>query len=200
MKTAICLLCSTLLLTGCIYHTGALRSQVRSYAGDGVITDISVGSPPFFWSPGFRIVLPAFDPAKPYEQSYNLKNVPKTRNKDASAINISFPGYWLLDPDQIKQKTTSTLSFEILDDNGAVVKSLEIPFKDKNTIWSGRGGYPGGEFELWVAADVPRSYSVTNMFYFDPAKHYTLHIIYTPCPVPPKTERMWITIDNGGTI
>ncbi|HSY20394.1 MAG TPA: hypothetical protein VK815_18765 [Candidatus Acidoferrales bacterium] len=197
MKTTICLLCSTLLLTGCVYHTGALRSQVRSYAGDGVITDVSVGSPPFFWSPGFRIVLPAFDPAKPYEQSYNLKNVPKNSDKEVSMINVSFLGDWSMDLDQIKQKTTSNLSFEILDDTGAIVKSLTIPFNDKNTIWSWMQTSEGGEFGLWVHEE---PCSEKNTFYFDPAKHYTLHITYIPGEVPPSANRIWITIKNGGTI
>ena len=185
------------LLAGCVYHTGALRKQVRVYTGDGVITDISLAAPLLFSSPGFKIVLPPFDSSKPYEQVYNLAHVPQTGPKDSSSIDICFPGEWSLDLDQIQQNVTASLSFEIRDDTGAILKALTIPFKDRNTIWSWAGGGGKGEFGLWVE-DSPLG--AKNGFYFDPAKHYTLHITYTPGEIPPATTQMWITIKNGGTI
>src|ERR1039457_4449284 len=119
MKPLNYIVCIALLTSGCVYRTGALRQQVRKYQGEGVITDASIGSPPFFWSPGFRIVFPSFDPTKPSEHSYQLKGVPKTKY-GASTIYVRFPGDWSPDLDHAKTKITAVLSLAILDENHAI--------------------------------------------------------------------------------
>ncbi len=191
MKSVRYILCLALSLTGCVYKTGALRRQISHYEGDGAIRDASIGAPPFFWGPGFRIVFPAFDPRKPYEHSYQLKGVPKTKYGE-STIYVRFPGDWSPDLDSVKQKVTAVLSFNILDGNGVVLKSQDIVFS--RAIWSWSGG--AGDFGLWVQNE--NGYGAKNDFYFDPPKRYTLQIVYVPGSVPPPTTNMYVTIENGG--
>jgi hypothetical protein len=186
------ILCLALISTGCVYKTGALRSQVRHYDGDGVINDASIEAPPFFLAPGFRIVFPAFDSRKPYEHSYVLKGVPKTKY-GASTIYVRFLGNWSADVDKFKERVTSTLTFSILDEDGTILKSQDVVFK--TAVWSWEGGGGDGVFGLWVHNRDRYDY---NDFYFDPAKRYILRIIYVPGSVPPQTETIYVTVENGG--
>jgi len=178
-------------LTGC--QTGALRVQVSRYEGDGAIADTSLGAPPIFWSPGFRVVFPPFDPKKSYTHSYHLKGVPTT--KDTSTIYVRFTGDWSPDLDRLQKSITSTLSFRILDENGISLKAQKVVFSE--AIWSWESGKPG-TFGLWVHDPIRNT--VKNSFLFDRSKQYTLQIVYNPGPVPPRAERLWITVESGGTM
>jgi hypothetical protein len=193
MRPLICIVCLALLASGCVYKTGALRQQVREYQGEGVITDASIGAPPFFWGPGFRIAFPSFDPSKPYEHSYQLKGVPKTKY-GASTIYVRFPGDWSPDLDRAKTKITAVLSFAILDENHAVLKSQNVDFS--TAVWSWEGGGQPSVFGLWVYDRANKR--TENVFTFDPAKSYTLRIVYTPGLVPPQTTNIYVTVENGG--
>jgi hypothetical protein len=193
MKYSIYILCLALGLTGCIYKTHALSRQVSHYKGDGSITDASIGAPPFFWGPGFRIVFPGFDPSKDYEHSYLLKGVPKTKY-GASTIYVRFPGDWSPELNSEKTAITAVLSFTVRDESQTVLKSVEVKFS--TAIWSWGAGRR--LFGLWVW-NRPNN-STENIFDFDPARSYTLRIIYTPGPVPPQTTNMYVTVENGGGI
>jgi hypothetical protein len=187
------IVCLALLASGCVYKTGALRRQVHQYQGEGMITDASIGAPPFFWGPGFRIVFPSFDPSRPYQHSYQLKGVPKTKY-GASTIYVRFPGNCSPDLDRAKTKITAVLSFAILDENHAVLKSQDVDFS--KAVWSWEGGGQPGVFGLWV---YDRANNRTeNVFTFDPAKLYTLRIVYKPGLVPPQTTNIYVTVENGG--
>jgi hypothetical protein len=194
--TYVVITCIALLASGCVYETGALRHQVLHYKGDGVITDASIGAPPFFWGPGFRIVFPGFDPGKPYEHYYQLKGVPKTKY-GASMIYVRFPGDWSPDLDRAKTNITATMSFEILDENRAVLKSQNVDFR--TAVWSWEGGGGEGLFGLWVNNQSSNS-AENEEFTFDPAKSYILRIVYTPGLFPPQTTNIYVTVENGGRI
>src|SRR3954469_14875262 len=191
MKSTIYVLCIALLLTGCVYKTGALHRQIARYKGDGTIIDASIGAPPFFWEPGFRLVFPNFDPAQPYEHSYRLQGVPKTKY-GASTIYVCFPGDWSPDAYIAKSNVTAVLCFTVLGENGTVLKSQEIKFN--TAIWS----HGAGIFGLWVY-DRP-NHKIENIFNFDPGKLYSLKIVYAPGPTPPQTKTMYISVENGGRI
>jgi hypothetical protein len=187
------LLISLALCTGCVYRTGALRQQVCMYRGEGVINDVSIGAPPFFWSPGFRIIFPGFDPNKPFECSYQLKGVPKTKY-GASTVFVRFPGDLSPDLDHAKTKITAVLSLAILDENHNVLKAQNVDFS--TAVWSWKGGGGEGEFGLWV--ENPDNNGTETDFKFNPAKTYTLKVIYKPGLVPPQTTKIYITVENGG--
>ncbi len=195
MRSSVYILSFALGLTGCVYKTGALRNQISHYKGDGTITDASIGAPPFFWGPGFRLVFPGFDPSKSYEHSYQLNGVPKTKY-GASTIYVRFPGDWSIDLDKEKTNITAVLSFTVLDENDTVLKSQEVKFSTADWSWAGGAGV--GVFGLWVY-DRPNN-RTENIFNFAPAKSYRLKIVYTPGPVPPQTTNMYISIENGGRI
>jgi hypothetical protein len=159
------------------------------------MTDTSIGSPLFFRSPGFRIAFPGFDPAKPFENSYQLGGVPEIKHA-ASTIYVRFPGNWSPDLDQTKTNITAVLSLSIFDENHILLKSQDVIFSKAVWSWSGRGGK--GEFGLWVHN--PGHNGSETGFTFDPAKTYTLRVIYTPGMVPPSTTNIYLTIENGGRI
>lgn len=184
-----------LFLTGCVYDTHALRTQVKRYEGDGIISDISVGSPPFFWSPGFQIVLPSFDPSKRCERSYMLNSLPKTKSKNSS-IEPTFPLPYQ-DVDSAKKNATAVLSFTVTDADGVLLKSEEIVFK--NAWWSGHFG-PHGDVSLWTQKQKKSPIGMVNSFPFENEKRYTLRIVYEPGNNPPRTKKMYILVTNGGTI
>ena len=194
MKFSVHIVCVALVLTGCVYKTGALRKQISHYQGDGTISDASIAVPPFFSGPGFRIIFDGFDPSRAYEGSYRLNGVPKTKYGE-STIYVRFPGDWSPELDSTKKRVTAVLSFAILDESGVVLKSQEIAFSSAVWSWQGAGG--DGVFGLWVK-DEP--YGAKNRFYFDPAKQYQLRVSYVPGSVPPQTTNMFLSIENGGRI
>jgi hypothetical protein len=183
--------CVALFLVGCVHKTGALREQISHYQGDGTIRDVSFAAEPFFSGPGFRIAFAGFDPRKPYEGSYRFKGVPKTKYGE-STIYVRFPGD--LPPDlDAKKNVTSVLSFSILDQKGALLKSQKFVFN--SVVWSWQQSATSGLFGLWIQGD---AYGAKNRFYFEPAKEYQLQFTYAPGATPPQTTNMYLTIENGG--
>lgn len=187
----------TVLVAGCVCRTGALRSEVSRFRGDGLIEDTSLALVPFFWGPGFRIVFPGFDPTKPYEHSYQFKGVPKSK-RQASMIYVRFSDNGSpRTMEDAKSKITAVLTLAVLDGSGTVLKSQEMKFSDAVWSWEGGGGH-SGVFGLWISEGANNG--ISNVFGFDPEESYTLRIVYTPGGVPPDTTNVWVTIENGGKL
>jgi hypothetical protein len=152
--------------------------QVLRYSGDGVIHAAPL-------MPGYEITFPKFDAFQPYSASYRFSRVPQ-RKYSEPVIYLRF--HWsrgFAHIDEIKKQVTARFRFTLLDGEGGLVQSADLPVSA--SIWTG-----GTEF--WAI------YQDESRLHFRKDASYVLNVSYAPGPVPPPTKELYFSVEDGGTL
>jgi len=153
--------------------------QVLRYSGDGVIHAAPI-------MPGYQITFPKFGASQPYSASYRLSRVPQ-RKYGEPVIYLRF--YWsrgFASIDQVKKQVTAKFRFTLLDEEGRLIQSADLPVS--TSIWTGGG-------ELWGVYQLHES-----ILHFQRRVSYVLNVSYVPGAVPPPTKELYFSVENGGTL
>jgi len=153
--------------------------QLLRYSGDGEIRPAPI-------MPGYQITFPKFGASQPYSASYRLCRVPQ-RKYSEPIIYLRF--HWsrgFADIDEIKKQVTARFRFTLLDGEGGLVQSADLPVS--GSIWTG-----GGDFLGIYQLDQSR-------LHFRKDASYVLNVSYAPGPVPPPTKELYFSVEDGGTL
>ena len=167
-------------LSGCFLANLVMEAQVLQYSGDGVIHNASI----FFW-PGYRIEFPKFSSDRSYEASYRLSHVPHTPTHDHAIIYLRFNQPDAAMVQRAKNSVTAAFQLTLYDAKGHIVHSAEVHVS--TSYWGGGVGV-FGIFDLRKSA-----------LRFERNASYVLKVSYVPGDVPPPSEELYFSIEEGGT-
>ncbi|MGI8435415.1 MAG: hypothetical protein ACR2NX_00695 [Chthoniobacterales bacterium] len=162
-----------------IVANASMWIQVLLYSGDGIIRPAPL-------VPGYQIEFPKFDASQPYSASYRLVRVPK-RLEGGPTLYLRFKSNKKnADSDAIKKAVTAQFSFALFDGERKCVQSADLPVS--TSTWWG-GGDSWGVYEMDQSS-----------LHLRWSGNYVLKVSYVPGAVPPPSNELHFSIEDGGTL
>ena len=147
-------------------------TPLPAHEGDGEFTDLSwrvrACGVPVIDVRGFAVSMPRFDLGQDHTDEYRVARQPDIGRECGLYLAIDDPqGRWLMRDDEIR-KLRGSLTLEVIDDDGRVIRRAEGPLSAY--IW----GY-------WQGAD--RLHQMDALFFPIRPNQYTLRVTYQADPI-----------------